>query len=162
MEHQAFAQLLGSYGEFIGSIAVLVTLGYLAIQVRQNTRAEENSALDMSLRNLMAVRQSTFEDAEMSALAYKGLRDPESLSEVERYRFRLWFNNVLMSLWHVYAQSSSLRDNLWESQKPALVRTITSPGGKAFWDSYRNEFEPSFSAEVDQIIKLNPMPGDYR
>jgi len=29
---------LGSVGEFIGSIAVLITLIYLAIQVRQNTR----------------------------------------------------------------------------------------------------------------------------
>jgi hypothetical protein len=35
MDHLAFAQLLGSYGEFIGSIAILVTLIYLAIQVRQ-------------------------------------------------------------------------------------------------------------------------------
>ena len=162
MEHEAIAQLLGNYGEFIGSIAVLLTLGYLAIQVRQNTRAEENSALDMSLRNLMAVRQSTFEDSGMAELAYKGLNDPESLTEIERYRFRLWYNNVLMSLWHVYAQSSGLRDNLWDSQKPALVRTITSPGGRAFWDSYRSEFEPSFGAEIDQIIKQNPIPGDYR
>ena len=162
MEHQAFAQLLGNYGEFIGSIAVLATLAYLAIQIRQNTKAEENSALDMSLRNLMAVRQSTFDDPEMSALAYKGLRDLKTLSEVEGYRFRLWLNNVLMSLWHVYAQSSSLRENLWESQTPAILRTITSPGGRAFWDEHRNEFEPSFSAEIDQIIKQNTVPSEYR
>ena len=37
MEHQAFAQMLGNYGEFIGAIGVVVTLGYLAIQIRQNT-----------------------------------------------------------------------------------------------------------------------------
>jgi hypothetical protein len=35
MDHQAFAQLLGNYGEFIGSLAILVTLVYLSIQVRQ-------------------------------------------------------------------------------------------------------------------------------
>lgn len=33
MDHQTFAQLLGNYGEFIGSIAVLVTLVILVIQV---------------------------------------------------------------------------------------------------------------------------------
>ena len=38
MEHQALAQLLGNYGEFFGSIAVVVTLGYLAVQVRQNNQ----------------------------------------------------------------------------------------------------------------------------
>jgi len=35
MDHQAFAQLLGNYGEFVGSIAVVATLGYLAVQIRQ-------------------------------------------------------------------------------------------------------------------------------
>ncbi len=39
MEHQAFAQMLGNYEEFIGAIGVVVTLGYLAIQIRQNTGA---------------------------------------------------------------------------------------------------------------------------
>ena len=159
MEHQALAQLLGNYGEFVSSIAVLVTLAYLAIQVRQNTKAERNSALDMSLRNLMAVRQATFEDSELSALIYKGLNDPDGLSEPEQYRFRLWFSNVLMSLWHIYAQSSSLRDDLWESQKTALVRVVTSPGGSILWDTHREEFEHSFSKEVDQIIKQNNRPS---
>jgi hypothetical protein len=37
MDHQEFAQLLGNYGEFVGAIAVVITLAYLAIQIRQNT-----------------------------------------------------------------------------------------------------------------------------
>jgi len=41
MDHQAFAQLLGNYGEFIGAIAVVATLIYLAVQVRQNSRVIE-------------------------------------------------------------------------------------------------------------------------
>lgn len=32
-----FSQLLGNYGEFIGAIAIVVTLIYLAVQLRQNT-----------------------------------------------------------------------------------------------------------------------------
>jgi hypothetical protein len=35
MDHQAFAQLLGNYGEFFGAVAVLATLLYLSVQVRQ-------------------------------------------------------------------------------------------------------------------------------
>jgi hypothetical protein len=33
-----FSQLLGNYGEFVGAIAIVGTLVYLAVQVRQNTR----------------------------------------------------------------------------------------------------------------------------
>ena len=39
MDHQAFAQMLGNYGEFFGAIAVVVTLVYLAGQLKQNTNA---------------------------------------------------------------------------------------------------------------------------
>jgi hypothetical protein len=39
MDHQNFAQLLGNYGEFFGAVAVVVTLAYLAGQLRQNTKA---------------------------------------------------------------------------------------------------------------------------
>jgi hypothetical protein len=37
MDHLTFAQLLGNYGEFVGAIAVVATLGYLATQVRHST-----------------------------------------------------------------------------------------------------------------------------
>jgi hypothetical protein len=37
MDHQAFAEMLGNYGEFLGSVAVLATLLYLAAQIRQSS-----------------------------------------------------------------------------------------------------------------------------
>ena len=33
------AQLLGNFGEFVAAIGVVATLAYLAVQIRQNTRA---------------------------------------------------------------------------------------------------------------------------
>ena len=38
------AQLLGNFGEFFGAIAVVATLGYLTVQIRQNTKALRVSA----------------------------------------------------------------------------------------------------------------------
>ena len=37
MDHQAFAQLLGNYAEFLGAILLVGSLVYVGIQVRQNT-----------------------------------------------------------------------------------------------------------------------------
>jgi len=44
MDHLTFAQLLGSYGEFVGAIAVVITLVYLSVQIRQNSNAVQGSA----------------------------------------------------------------------------------------------------------------------
>lgn len=41
MDHQVFAQLLGNYGEFVGAIGVVVTLAYLAVQVRLSRQATD-------------------------------------------------------------------------------------------------------------------------
>jgi hypothetical protein len=37
MDHQEFAQFLGNDGEFVGALAVVITVAYLAIQICQNT-----------------------------------------------------------------------------------------------------------------------------
>ena len=44
MDHVTFAQLLGNYGEFIGSVGVVVSLVYLAVQIRANTRTTRANA----------------------------------------------------------------------------------------------------------------------
>jgi hypothetical protein len=49
MDHQTFAQLLGNYGEFVGSIAVLGTLIYLAVQIRHSKELlERNQTISLS------------------------------------------------------------------------------------------------------------------
>ena len=45
MDHQVFAQMLGNYGEFVGAIAVVATLAYLAVQIQQNTKASRAVAV---------------------------------------------------------------------------------------------------------------------
>jgi len=55
MDHQAFAQLLGNYGEFVGSLAILVTLVYLSIQVRQarvQQQVNDRQTREFAIRDL--------------------------------------------------------------------------------------------------------------
>ncbi len=57
MELQATAQLLGNFGEFIGAIAVVATLGYVAVQIRQNTHQARVNAMSLeasTYQSLMA------------------------------------------------------------------------------------------------------------
>jgi len=57
MDHQEFAQLLGNYGEFVGALAVVATLFYLASQVRLSRQATEANTKLLE----HSVRQSTFQ-----------------------------------------------------------------------------------------------------
>ena len=51
MDHQTFASMLGNYGEFVGAIGVIVTLGYLAIQMKQNTAQLRSDSYQRHLDN---------------------------------------------------------------------------------------------------------------
>ena len=59
-------QELGSIGEFVAAIATVATLAYLALQIRQNTRALRHSALQThkeSIQQMIALIAASPENA---------------------------------------------------------------------------------------------------
>ena len=60
MDHQAFAELLGNYGEFVGAIAVVVTLFYLALQVRHSKSATEANTRSLEQSRELAMNEAGF------------------------------------------------------------------------------------------------------
>ncbi len=99
------AQLLGNVGEFLGAIAVLVTLAYLAVQVRHSKEATEANTklVEESHRLALAQNQIARVDliqrqvqilsasSELAEIFVKYERDGiETLTAVERRRFASW------------------------------------------------------------------------
>ena len=75
--------------EVVGSIAVVLTLIYLAVQIRQNTHSDQSTALEGTVNTAIANRQAIYESAEMTNIINRGMRDHEDLDEDELFRFRL-------------------------------------------------------------------------
>lgn len=146
---------LSAVGEIIGAITVLVTLAYLAVQIRQNTRAVQSSATDSSINRISVLRQSLAENAELASLYLKGGNDPQQLDELEALRYRMLLHSMFLSLSNVFSQTkyTNLPTSNWESQTPIVVRMISSPGGTWFWENYRTEFESEFRDEVDRLAE---------
>jgi len=93
MDHQALAQLLGNYGEFVGAITVVATLIFVGIQVRQsrlamseNNRLSKISSLDESRRGFSNWRCMLASDPELSSLWRAGLAG-EDLDADRKFRF---------------------------------------------------------------------------
>jgi hypothetical protein len=148
---------VGTIGEIIGALAVFLTLGYLAVQIRQNTKAVRASALDSSVHAVNVVRVAMFESAEVTALYRKGLEAFDELDDDERMRFRLLVHTILWSVWNIYAQTEhgGLSSSTWEAQAPLLDRIVNTRGGLWFWNEYQMEFEETFRKEVSKVIKVN-------
>ena len=127
MDHQAFAQLLGNYGEFVGAIAVVVTLGYLALQIRQNTRTVSLNRGQAATAELSRVHEQIFGNAELANLIAQ-CRNPEagelSPGDEERVRrFANYYVNVYASVDDASTRGE-LEPDVYQTYCEDFLRTI--------------------------------------
>ena len=97
---------LGAIGEIIGAIAVVITLGFLAIQIRYSTRSMDESnrlqratAIDRHADSVNRWRGSLSENEDLARIWLAAIHD-EELSDIDHIRFNnLWivFNNTQRS-----------------------------------------------------------------
>lgn len=146
---------VGAIGEIVGAFTVLLTLIYLSLQIRQNTKAVKSSALDSSISALSVIRDRILSDREIAELYMNGCEDPDTLDDADKVRYRMLITNILLASMNLFenTKDAGISESLWTNIKPNLHRVLASKGGKWFWDLYRHEFEDSFIQEIDQIAE---------
>src|SRR5438045_8777415 len=78
---------LANLGQIIGAVAVVISLFYVASQIRQNTNAVRSATAQTVHEHFAKWYHLVAADDEISHIVAKGLRDYGSLSEKERVRF---------------------------------------------------------------------------
>jgi hypothetical protein len=159
-------EAVAAIGELIGAVGVIVTLGYLAFQIRQNTKQlEQNertaiaSAVSESAAFYRENRRHIYTSSEVSGIVLQGLADPDSLDETGKYRFRLIAQNTMDAIWSLYSQTviTGFSPDSWTTQGIGLVkRVFATPGGRWFWARYRDEYAEDFRGEIDRILASTP------
>jgi len=146
-------EAIGAVGETVGALAVLVTLVYLSIQIRQNTKSVQAAAVDSANSQVSRIREVIFSDAGVANMYRRGNEDPAGLGQDDTIRYRLLVHNVMLALSNSITQASvaGLSENRSNFELSTLSRVLESAGGRWFWDTYRHEFEDSFQAIVDDL-----------
>jgi len=146
-------EAIGAVGETVGALAVLVTLVYLAMQIRQNTRAVQAAAVDSANSQVSKIREVIFAGADVANMYRRGNEDPASLSEDDTIRYRLLMHNIMLSLSNSITQASvtGLSESMSQVELPILARVVGTAGGRWFWKTYRHEFEESFRGIIDDL-----------
>ncbi len=108
--------LLGNLGEFLGSIAVMVTLAILVVQVRQSARAVEESnrlqraaALDRHSDTIGRWRHQIAGNPELAQL-WLDARNDKLLDEVEFMRLNFMFINFVNAQRSNYIRAHTVND----------------------------------------------------
>ena len=145
---------IGAIAEIVGAAGVIITLLYLALQIRRSNQlatVESNRFGEHSPDlPIMAIVQ----DPEVAKIFRNGLADRESLSPDECVRFDMLMGMFIGSLVGVLIDQQLLgrNDQLGGNHRESLRIFLLSPGGASWWSSYRSRWATVNQSIVDEII----------
>jgi hypothetical protein len=152
---------LSAWSEIISSVAILITLIYLAIQTgqnaeqtRQNAEAIKASTRQQMLGTDMAFLRDIFNDPEITTLQYKpDLTDPEKAKVAAQYTM---FLRQRENNW-IQFQNGALDELTWNSMKSTINVIAHQPNFRIYWGNLTRSgnamgFAPELTQLVDEIV----------
>jgi hypothetical protein len=154
MTYVETAHLLGSMGEFFGAIAVVVTLVFLTVQLRQNTemiRAQINQSRSEAAQT---ANHSMYNSPYLPEIVVK-IRANERLTEVETVRYEAYIRGFHRTQDNVYWQ---YRQGFLDENIPRALRIATqivvgqSELSRQLWNRVKPSFTDEYVTFVDEVI----------
>ncbi len=151
---------LAAWGEFLGGIGVIVSLIYLASQIRQNTKTIRASNFS---EHLTAIGQfaAMLVDPETASLYLRGLDDFGGLSSEDQVRFNGLMSQEWNRAWrtlHLH-QQGLIDDQLVATQMHALTAFLGNPGVRQWWEASQHWWDADFRDFVYGLIREGEAAG---
>jgi hypothetical protein len=151
---------ISAIAQMIGSIAVVFSVLYLAIQVHHSTRIAKLSAQDAAAAALRDVTKPFAENAELARIWRLGLEDLSALSPEDQARF---FHSTYQFLKayetiHFHQIYGLMDAQIWQGWCGLLRHYIASPGIDHYW-RLRHDL---FSQRFQEFIAALERPSERR
>lgn len=151
-------------GELIAAIAVVVSLIYVALQVRQNTYAVRLNTNHQVAEELTNLYDRWNNDGVMSDIFFRGLAAPEDLAGIEKFRFYTMMHNYFRTYENAYYQQiQGAFDPLqWTGVNQMLCDTAKLPGLNTYWQDRKYWYSVDFQKHFDKLALGTSANPAYR
>ncbi len=157
---------LGALGEFVGSIGVIATLIFLAIQVRHSWKATAESSriaraavYETTFAHFSQFRQHIIDNADIARIWREGCAD-RALNEDDRTRYIHLVRELVYGCNAAFsvAIAAGNEDLSRAMPKSLAARVRNDPGVRTVWQETRSELiatesSLAFTGAVDEEIK---------
>jgi hypothetical protein len=149
---------LASLGSAVSGVGVILTVIYMSIEIRDNTRAVRASAFQQVVDSFASISFDIAKDRELTGLFLHAGRDFAAVSEVERTQYSFMLLSFLRRAENVYFQTEirMLRDRHWTGIHSSIAWVMASPGARTCWTEIRSRFNPQFTAFIDELDVESP------
>jgi hypothetical protein len=153
---------LANLGQIIGALAVVISLFYVAHQIRQNTNAVQSATAQTVHEHFSNWYNLVAADAELVQIAASGLRDYSSLWEQERVRFVATFMSFISYSQNAFLKwrEGLLEPGLWLGWEQVMMNLFGAPGGKTLWKERSYLFGEEFRRYIENDLMIrSPHPN---
>ena len=147
-------EAIGAIGEIVGAIAVVVTLGYLALQIRQNTNALRGSAHETATGRISNFAISVGSNPVAAKVYHSGLTEPEKLDAEQWGQFTLLITAVFGGIETTYWQQKrgNVDAQIWERWHSILRELVAQAGVQRWWETGHMAFTAEFTELVESEL----------
>ena len=156
---------LANIAEIFGMLVISITLVFLIVQMRQNTKALHSSTAYSAHDQIgNQIYRPLENDHSLADVFLRGCDDPSCLSPVETVRFFAFFQNTVFTLQSAFYQwrEGALDEAFWTSWSQIITNIYMSPGYRLFWEQRKWFFTEEFKTYCEtELFSRHPTPG-YR
>jgi len=151
LDHAVNWEAISAIGQFVGALAVVISLIYLANEVRSSARATRLAGMRSTLDafNRVALRLT---EPNLAELYTRGLDDFESFEGADRVRSRVLMHTIFRNVEDVYCQhlQGNLDPRVWRAYEGVIHDLNSHPGVQAWWRSHSHRFDEEFAKLINQ------------
>ena len=149
--------------EIIGAVAVVASLIYLAVQIRQNThelsmslKSMELAAFERNVDSGIRIREMFILNPEILELYSRGSKSYADLDEDEKIRFDMVLRNVFSALQGAYIRQLTFGNDPanFAGSERTLDRLVKGRGIRDWLSHSYPDWRPQFAALVQQRVQL--------
>jgi hypothetical protein len=164
LDHAVNWEAISAIGQIVGALAVVISLIYLAREVRRNTRAARLASMRTMSDAYNRWAQQLTEHPHLRELYYRGIHDFESLEGADLAGFSSLMGPLFKVSEDAYHQhlEGHLDPRVWRGFE-ALMRDFNAyPGVQAWWRSRSHWFTEEFAKLINQQQQTAKPPTLYR
>jgi hypothetical protein len=143
-----------SIASVVSAVTLVVSVIYVSVQIRHNTRAVRASAFQQVVESFAGISLDIAKDKNLVDLYLRGSQEFASLSDVERAQFSLMLLSFLRRAENVFFQTQIqlLQAEHWSGIRDSINAIVAPPGARDCWRTIKTRMNPEFCAFIDSLI----------
>jgi hypothetical protein len=146
--------------QIVASVGVVVSLLFVGLQVRHNTRALERNEHNSTMEQWTVVRMAIAKNRDIAELMTDGLDGQRALDAADQLRLEQMLQEYSWAAFHIWdrTQRGVFPPGTFELTGGAMLcRALRTPRGGRWWQGAKTwGFVPGFVRDVDAMLTKDP------